>query len=130
MHFVQLRSGEPRPARVLLVDDDAVVRRPVARFLRARGLTVVEAGDGNDGLAALCAARFDAVVTDVSMPNCDGLRFWTRATERHPGLRGRFLFCTASDVRNAVVAAGERFLRKPFELDELWSLLEPLLPSP
>ena len=61
-------------AQVLVVDDSATVRNEVGDFLKKNGLDVVTAVDGRDGLDKLKAdARIKLVVSDVNMPNMDGL---------------------------------------------------------
>lgn len=128
MQFVQLaRFGPDRgpPVRVLLVEDEPALQAVVARYLRQRGCVVNVADDGADGLRAVLRAEFDAVITDLEMPQHDGLIFWREAVTLVPSLRGRFLFCSAAALPEALAeaAATERFLPKPFELAELWAAL-------
>lgn len=63
--------------RILLVEDDPVFRTIVASFLRRRGALVTEAGDGEIALAAFFADSFDVVLSDITMPNMDGLALLT-----------------------------------------------------
>lgn len=58
---------------VLLVDDDKLVRESLARVLTEKGLTVLEAINGKEGLEKALAGGIDLVVTDVIMPEVDGL---------------------------------------------------------
>lgn len=61
-------------AKILVVDDSSTVRDDVAGFLKSHGLDVATAVDGKDGLAKLKAdAAIRLVVSDVNMPNMDGL---------------------------------------------------------
>lgn len=61
---------------VLVIDDDAAVRRAVARFLRAEGLAVVEAGNGAEGLMRLReSGDVSAILLDLRMPVMDGWAF-------------------------------------------------------
>jgi PAS domain S-box-containing protein len=66
----------PRPCRVLVVDDEAVVRAQLRRSLELRGYAVIEAIDGRTALAALTTAplpeRPDVVILDMTMPDIDG----------------------------------------------------------
>ncbi len=64
---IQFESG-----RVLLIDDERMIRRAVARDLARRGLEVTEAADGVKGLEMLETQPFDLVVLDLSMPNMTG----------------------------------------------------------
>ena len=76
------------PSSVLVVDDDAAVRRAVARFLRAEGLAVVEAGNGAEGLMRLReAGDVSAILLDLRMPVMDGWAF-RREQRADPGLAG------------------------------------------
>jgi two-component sensor histidine kinase len=65
-------------ARVLYIDDDAGIRRLVSRALERRGHQVTTAEDGEAGLAAAVAERFDLVAVDHYMPGIDGLETLTR----------------------------------------------------
>ena len=73
----------PRPCRVLVVDDEAVVRAQLRRSLELRGYAVTEATDGHAALAALTAApveeRPDVVLLDMTMPDIDGAAVVLRA---------------------------------------------------
>lgn len=103
------------------MDDDATVREMLCRLLRRRGCRVIAAADGEAGLAAVRADAVDIVVTDIHMPGRDGVALWRAAVALRPELRGRFLFCSTAPQPGALAeAAGERFLAKPFDLEELW----------
>lgn len=60
---------------VLIVEDSPTMRQLIVFALkRIRGLNIVEAGDGVDGLKKLSAAKFDIIFTDINMPIMDGLK--------------------------------------------------------
>ena len=59
--------------QVLVIDDDAAVRQTIALLLEDAGIEVVQAGDGKAGLSALQRCRPDLIVTDVIMPEKEGL---------------------------------------------------------
>ena len=132
VQFVQFASGAPfdraRPL-VLVVDDDPAVRRLVARYLYRQGLSAVQAANGAEGIEQLGSGAYAAIVTDVQMPALDGVTMWERATQDRPELRGRFVFCSSvhRDVVDRVGATGERFLRKPFDLSEVWGAVQAVL---
>lgn len=71
-------SGE----RVLVVDDEPIVREVLARYLERAGFAVQTAEDGEDALRAYDAARPDLVVLDLMMPRVDGLEVFARIRER------------------------------------------------
>lgn len=60
-------------AKILVVDDDTLVRTSLSYALEDAGHQVVQAGDGNEGLAALRRESFDAVVLDILMPEREGI---------------------------------------------------------
>ena len=59
--------------KILLIEDDPVVRTVYQRFLQSHGFTVEVAVDGEEGLAKLATARPDAVLLDVMMPKLNGI---------------------------------------------------------
>ena len=60
-------------AKILAVDDSASMRQMVSYTLKQAGHDVVDAVDGRDALGKAKSQRFDAVITDVNMPNMDGI---------------------------------------------------------
>jgi PAS domain S-box-containing protein len=65
-------AGAGRPCKVLVVDDEALVRAQLRRSLELRGYAVAEAADGRAGLAAVAEQRPDLVILDMTMPDIDG----------------------------------------------------------
>ena len=110
--------------RVLLVDDEELIRRPMARFLTKRGAEIKEAGDG---LAALERLKdgFEphVILADLRMPRMDGAEFYERLQQERPALAGRVLFLSGDIThlagRGLAEVSRERVLVKPVELAEL-----------
>lgn len=73
--------------RILVIDDDELVRQLVSETLGAAGHEVRSAPDGRAGLRLLGAEDFDLVVTDVVMPEADGLETIQEALRLRPGLK-------------------------------------------
>ena len=74
--------------RILLVDDDPSVRDILAEMLETDGHSVVQAGNGPEGLARLEEDdRFDLVLTDVGMPRMNGWALAREVKARHPSMR-------------------------------------------
>ncbi len=71
---------------LLVVDDDALIRRSLGAVLRLEGYDVVEASGGGDALAALESAKPDLVITDFNMPEIDGLQLLREIRARKPDL--------------------------------------------
>jgi DNA-binding response OmpR family regulator/signal transduction histidine kinase len=74
------------PRRLLVVDDNAGVRRVMASLLRSAGHSVLEASRGAAGLALLAAHPVDLVCTDMGMPEMTGLEFARRVKAEHDGV--------------------------------------------
>ncbi len=125
-------AGEtsPRSRRVLLVEDEAAVRRLTARSLRDRGFEVLEATHGREGLElGAGTAQLDLVVADVDMPQLDGVEMVRRLTQSRPQLPALFISGSSTvDVDGPEApAAHARFIAKPFSDEELDEALEDLL---
>ncbi len=118
-----------RSASVLVVEDDAPVRRMLERTLSAEGYAVVAVADGGTALARVEAEAPDAIVLDVAMPGLDGLAVARRLRSR--GVATPILMLTARDgVRDRVAgldAGADDYLVKPFALSELAARVRALL---
>ncbi len=120
--------------RVLVVEDDVVVRRLVARLLLARGLDVEQAGSAEEALRLFARTdnQFDLLVTDIVLPGLDGVALYDAARTRQPLLRA--LYLSGYDERTATLrsalAPGTPLLEKPFSSAEIVSRVVKLLASP
>jgi two-component system response regulator MprA len=114
--------------RVLVVDDEAAVRRALNRALTASGHSVGVAADGLEGLASVKHQRPDVIVLDMNMPNLDGLTFCRQL--RSQGDQTPIIVVTArTEVTDRVAgldAGADDYLVKPFALDELLARLRAL----
>jgi len=118
--------------RVLVVDDSRVMRQIVIRALRQAGfgsLEVVEAGDGEAGLAAVAAEAPELVLCDWNMPGTSGIEMLERL--RASGDRTPFGFVTseaATEVHERAAVAGATFVvTKPFTPEALHDAVEAAL---
>jgi two-component system response regulator MprA len=114
---------------VLVVDDDAPIRRMLRRTLAAEGYEVETAADGGGALAAVERSVPDLLVLDVAMPGVDGLDVCRRV--RRAGLGLPILLLTARDaVADRVLgldAGADDYLVKPFAAEELLARARALL---
>ncbi|MBS1843462.1 MAG: response regulator transcription factor [Actinobacteria bacterium] len=114
--------------RVLVVEDDAAVRRMLERSLVAEGFEVTAAADGGAALAAAEAKAPDLVVLDVAMPGLSGFDVCRRM--RAKGLTGGVLMLTArdsvSDRVRGLEAGADDYVVKPFAIAEVVARLKAL----
>ena len=129
------RSGPGKPARgplVLLVDDDPQVREVVRINLEMEGYAVREAGNAEDGLAALEEEAPDVILLDVMMPKIDGWEMLQRVQERHGmGTIPVIMFSGKVDEEGAAQArarGAKGFIGKPFDPQQLIESAKQLLP--
>jgi two-component system response regulator MprA len=115
--------------RVLIVEDDAPVRRMLERSLLAEGFSVSSAADGGAALAISERSAPDLVVLDVAMPGLSGIDVCRRMRER--GMRGGVLMLTARDAVSDRVrgldAGADDYVVKPFAIQEVVARLRALL---
>ena len=107
--------GTVDPSRILIVDDDRVLRLAVARLLEAEGFSVAQAADGPAALSLLNTEHFDLMLLDVGLPGMSGLEVLSRAGELP--VRPLIVMMTADDapetLLNAVRGQAFRYVQKP-----------------
>jgi DNA-binding NarL/FixJ family response regulator len=111
-----------QPLRVMIVDDHPIWREALERDLRSSGLDVVgTAGDGDQALRRMPAARPDVVVLDLRLPVLDGVETTKRIAESHPGVRVLILSASGeeADVLAAIKAGATGYLVKSASREEL-----------
>ncbi len=119
---------------VLLVEDEDAVRRWMARTLRERGYSVIEARDGVEALACAEArgSAVDALATDIDMPRLSGIELARHLSVRRPDLRVLFFSGSSQERLEGPDSCveGSRFLQKPFSSEALLGALRGLLEAP
>lgn len=116
---------------VLVVDDDEASSEVLRYLLEIEGIDVVEANDAKDALARLQAGQFDALVTDIAMPELDGYDLLSRV-RADPKLRAMPVVALtgagrATDAHRAAEAGFDAHLTKPVLLDDLLRTLHSVL---
>lgn len=111
--------------RVLVVDDNTLVRELFVTFLTEQGMHCTAAASAAAALAALHAAGADAVVLDLALPDEDGTRLVPRLRHAAPGLRivGVSAHAGAIEREQALAAGMDAFLAKPVALADLAAAL-------
>ena len=118
-------------ANILTVDDSASIRMTTKIALTNAGYQVTEAVDGADGLAKAKSAPFDLIVTDLNMPNMNGLEMIEalRQSPAHTGVPIIFLTTESdADMKARAKAAGATGLvTKPFDPENLVKIVRKVL---
>ena len=113
--------GGTSQGAILIVDDDASVRRALHTTLRTLGFSTAEASSGEEALQLARANRYDVVLLDVNMPGLDGLETCRRLRRQLP--RSAILMLTVLDSEedkvNALEAGADDYVTKPFHIREL-----------
>lgn len=118
-------------AKVLVIDDDANIRRVLARLIEREGHTVVEAEDGKVALRRFVGDPADLVISDIYMPEMDGIELLMRLRETFPEARLVAMSgggaIAAQYVLDAAKALGAiAVLEKPFDVEVVRELIADL----
>jgi len=122
-----MAAMETRPAsRILVVEDEDLLRWSIQRFLRRHGYEVEVVSDGTEAAARLEAARFDVVVTDLAVGGRDGLALAAEERARHP--ETQVIIITGQASKETVIEALRQgvsdYVEKPFDLELLLVSIE------
>jgi CheY-like chemotaxis protein len=113
--------------RILVVDDEPVLRDTVAEVLRDEGYAVLTAADGRLAVAVFASDPPDLVLMDVMMPGMDGHEAYL-AMRAHPNGRTIPIVLSSAETHPAELDPDiAAFLPKPFDLDQLIQLVARLL---
>jgi len=130
---------EPRPtpkrlatARIMVVEDDEMVRLIAERVLNEAGYEVMTAADGRDALAQLgTGAAVDLLITDIRMPYMDGRQLGTRVSAINPAIPVIYISGYAADWGARIGEGANRaFLQKPFDAEAMLRAVRRLLDEP
>lgn len=108
-------------ASILIVDDDGFVRATLRDLLADSGYELLEAGDGEEALAALAEHHPALVLLDLLMPRLSGLEVLARLSEVSPGTRALVISSLDSEtlIASALEAGASGFIAKPFHPIEI-----------
>jgi two-component system chemotaxis response regulator CheY len=119
-------------SNVLIVDDSSTMRKIISRSLRQAGLTIdeiFEAGDGIEGLNVLGNSKVNLILSDINMPNMDGLEFIKMV--RANGNSVPIVMITTEGgediLKEAMTSGASASIKKPFTPDQLQEKLGGLL---
>ncbi len=116
---------------IMTADDSASMRQMISFTLKQAGYTVVEAVDGKDALGKLDATSIDMLITDLNMPNVDGIELIKQVRSRQAFKFIPVVMLTtesADDKKQAGKAAGATgWIVKPFAPEQLLSVIKKVL---
>jgi CheY-like chemotaxis protein len=125
-----MSAGGGRPS-VLVVDDESIIAQLVADLLDGEGYEVETAADGRAALDRLAQRSYDAVLSDLRMPEIDGLGLFRAIEQRHPELLRRFVFITGTsaqaEYQGFIDDAKVPVLTKPFDVADLLRVVQRLV---
>jgi len=108
-------------SKILIVDDELNMRLVLSALLKKEGYEIASAADGNEAMDVLKSDGIDAVITDLKMPNMDGMELLRRMNNKYPDVP--VIMITAHGTVATAVEALKKgaldYITKPFDLDEL-----------
>lgn len=118
--------------RILIIDDDAAMRQALRHALERRHHQVAEAGDGRAGLATYKQTPFDLVITDIIMPDMEGLETVMSLRKFSPHLKIIAMSAGGKGSADDYLEMAARFgatktIRKPFEAEEFMRVVGEVL---
>ena len=112
---------EPKPLKILIVDDSETMRRITSAILRSRQWTVCEAKDGRTGIKKFRQLKPDVVVLDLAMPDMDGVSAAKQMSDSHPEIP--LILFTVFEIQGMKKVALEAGISAVVPKNEAWSLI-------
>ena len=111
--------------KILVVDDEISVRTILKQILEKSDFEADSAGDGVEAVEKLKASSFDGVITDINMPNMDGVALLKKIKEDYPDMPVIFITAFGRDkiVIEAMKVGLVDFIEKPFKMDVIINTL-------
>jgi len=120
--------------RVLVIDDSSIMRKMIARCLKLAGVEIgelIEAGDGREALDAVRKHKLDLILSDINMPEMDGLQFLQGLKDIQAAQGTPVVMITTEGTESRVIealsAGAKAYIRKPFTSDEVKERIMPLV---
>lgn len=128
---IPISSDPLKRQKILVVDDEQFMVHTLSKILEVLGYDVISAFGGREAFEKYMAEKIDLVVSDVHMPDMNGIELMTSIKSKNPEFP--VILVTGYGVEDARKTAGEYhadgFLGKPFRIEELRQIIERTLPS-
>lgn len=120
------KNLDPGPLRILVVDDDPAMREMLTRMLMRHHATVRQAVNGYDALQKICVDHYDLVISDIRMPEMDGMSLlqWIKRQSPHLEVIMMTGYHHADMVLQAMREGAADYLSKPFTSKELHATIQ------
>lgn len=120
---------------ILIIDDDDTLREVLVEYFESMGYGVIEAQNGRVALEKQIKHPADLVITDLIMPEENGLETILELQRRYPSLKiiamtGSGHFGALEDLKTATILGAHRTFSKPFHLQDMLQAVEELLDNP
>jgi DNA-binding NtrC family response regulator len=121
--------------RILIIDDDDTLRDVLVEYFESMGFSVIEAPNGRIALERQMKNPADLVITDLIMPEENGLETILELERRYPSLKiiamtGSGHFGALEDLKTATILGAHRTFSKPFHLEDMLQAVKELLNNP
>ena len=117
--------------KILAVDDSVSIRKSISFILGQEGYEIVEAEDGVDGLAKAKADKFNLIITDINMPNMDGIEF-TKELRNTTGYKFTPIIALTTENQSSKMEEGKAagatgWIVKPFTSEKLIAIVKKII---
>lgn len=116
-------------AKILITDDEVTIVKSLVKFLIKEGYDVDSAADGGEAVEKLKEKNFDLLITDMKMPNMDGIELIRQARSIYPQITCIVMtgYGSIQSAVEAIKAGAFHYVTKPFELDDISLLVQKAL---
>jgi two-component system response regulator HydG len=111
--------------RLLIIEDTPIISKYFRYILSRTEIKIISCSTGMDGLGKLGSDAFDAVLTDIQLPDMDGLDLIREIKEKYPEtpVIVQTAYCMESDIKRILATGCNDYLRKPVKQDDLHTAL-------
>ena len=112
--------------KILIVDDEASMRRNIVDYLSMKGYSLLEAESGEEAIEIITSTPLDLIILDINLPKMSGLDVLKLTKKDNPDLPCLLLtaYGTSDKAIKAMKLGAFDYLEKPFELDEFQMIIE------